>query len=113
MTGSPFGISANPFNKKIVDFTHQYNVEESVILVEYNSDYKTADYYIFDIFNKLSVLIFLMLFATLITLTILINDQYIIRKVSLFENIYSLCFQLLGNLLYMGKHQDFNFILMK
>ena len=110
MTCSPFGISADPFNQNIVDFTHQYNVEESIALVEFNSDYKTADYYIFDIFDKLSVLIFLMLFALLITLIILINDQYILRKECLFNKINSICFQLIGNLMDMGKHQEYNFI---
>ena len=103
MTGSPFSLRAEPFDQKIVDFTHQYNVEESVILIQLNNGYKTADYFIFDIFDRMSLILFFTIFVIIIALIIFIDDNYILNNRSLFDKINSLCIQLWSNLVDQGK----------
>ena len=103
MTGSPFSLRDEPFDQHIVDFTHQYNVEESVILVELNNGYKSADYFIFDIFDRMSLILFFTILAIMLALIIVIDDQYILNNHSLFDKINSLGLQLWSNLVDQGK----------
>lgn len=59
MTASPFPVILKPFADGIVDYTHDYHVDDALILIRFDDSSESLDFHIFAILDKTSYLTFL------------------------------------------------------
>ena len=104
MTASPVSIRAEPYVQKIVDFSHQYNVEESVVLTRLIDEYSSFLFsvHLITLFDKLSAFLLFLSFITILILLININDDILFQFESVRQRVFGLFFKLILPLLYRG-----------
>ena len=102
MTTSPISLRAGPFLQNILDFSHQYNVEESLIMIAYN-DHSVSSH-----FDRISFIDtdcwFVIISSFLVTFLplVYINDEILVRCESIGVRLSNVCFKLIPPQLHMG-----------
>ena len=80
MTSSPISIRAGPFIDGIVDYSHQYSVEESVVLIVHNSDEVTSDFHMFASMDSDFINLFIISFLVVLVLFVISMDKIFVLE---------------------------------
>ena len=104
LTASPFPISDEPFSKNIVDFSHLFNVEESVILTTFDDSLVKTEFSVLDVFDKWTLIVFAFIFVIDVLAFTLFDDYLLVKKANFIDQALSIIFFLFGTLCGKGNN---------
>ena len=96
-------MTAEPFNERIVDFSHPIAYEEPVVMVRYDNSWSSGQLDVSNLLDQTSWVTFLVLFIYLILVIVLIDEQFLMRREAFFQRLSSVTLQMTGILLQQGK----------
>lgn len=104
MSTSPMPIRADPFIQGIIEFSHQCNMEESVVLIRQNEGGVNAEFHMITNIDPLFLNMFLLSFVIMTVLLICFDDNSLFSEEnSFFSKINILIFNLILPVFHLGK----------
>ena len=102
MTTSPISLRAGPFLQNILDFSHQCNVEESMIMIAYNNHSVSSQFHMINIINTECWFVIILSFLVTFLLLVYINDDILVHYEPMGVRLLNVYFKLIPPQLHMG-----------
>ena len=96
-------ITYQPFIEKIVDHTQPFYYEDPVVMTRFDDTWQSANTDLVHILDGASWAIFITLFLCLIVLIVLLDQDFLVKRQSVYKRISRVTFNLIGTILQMGK----------
>ena len=88
MTASPMSIRAGPFVDGIVEYSHQYNMEDSVVLIVHNEGQIKSEFHMITNIDRLFIYLFVLSFFVVLSLFLITMDKvFVTQNWKLFFNL--------------------------